>query len=78
VGEWKWRTAYRGEATSVPLRQLLQSADDDDGGGDEYACRVTSYNNYGWGTPSDVLTFNRVDAGKLLTISGQRLHCFWI
>jgi len=72
VGEWKWRTAYRGQATSLPLRQLLQSADDDGGGGDgdEYACRVTSYNEYGWGTPSSILTFSFAHASNLSTISG--------
>jgi len=62
-GEAQWRTAYNGHASSVALRLLLlllQPSNDVDV--DEYACRVTSQNNYGWGTPSDILMFNHKDA----------------
>ena len=73
AGDENWRMAYTGQATSVPLRMLLYSATDDDDN-DEYACRVTSRNHYGWSAPSDVLMFNADDAltpGKLSTVSGQ-------
>jgi len=67
---------YNGLACSVALRLLLQPSDDvdHDKDGDEYACRVTSQNNYGWSTPSDILMFNHEDAftsDKLATTDGQ-------
>jgi len=68
VGELKWRTVYYGEATSVSARQLLRSADANED--DEYACCVTSRNEYGWSEPSDVLVLSREDARKLAATSG--------
>ena len=76
MGGAQWRPAYHGHVTSLPLRQLLQSADDelDDNEHVEYACRVTSRNSYGWAAPSEILVFSHKDAftpAKLTTNSGQ-------
>jgi len=79
LDEGQWRTAYIGDATSLPLRLLLQSPDDDDDDAaadddDEYACRVTSQNNYGWGPPSDILTVNHngdVTSDRYTTVTSQ-------
>ena len=88
LSESLWRTAYTGQADSVTLRQLLlaydetkaaaAAADDDDDDEEDdkyanYACRVTSHNNYGHSAPSDILVFNHSDvftSAKHTTISG--------